>query len=52
MLESNPQINLQQIADKLGMTRRGVQKITDKLKADGKLLREGSTKAGKWIVTR
>lgn len=52
MLEGNPQINLQQIADKLGMTRRGVQKITDKLKAEGKLLREGSTKAGKWIVKR
>lgn len=52
MLESNPNMNLQEIADKLNMTRRGVQKITDKLKSEGKLIREGSTKSGKWIVNR
>lgn len=50
MLENNPNMNLQEIADKLKMTRRGVQKITDKLKSEGKLMREGSTKSGKWIV--
>ncbi|MCM1293818.1 MAG: HTH domain-containing protein [Bacteroides sp.] len=50
MLESNPCINLQEIANKFNMTRRGVQKITDKLKAEGRLEREGSTKSGKWIV--
>ena len=52
MLEDNPNTNLQEIADKLNMTRRGVQKITDKLKSEGKLMREGSTKSGKWIVKR
>ncbi len=52
MLESNPNMNLQEVADKLNMTRRGVQKITDKLKSEGKLEREGSTKSGKWIVKR
>ena len=52
MLEDNPNINLQDIADKLNMTRRGVQKITDKLKSEGRLMREDSTKSGKWIVKR
>lgn len=52
MLESNPSMNLQEIADKFNMTRRGVQKITDKLKIEGRLEREGSTKSGKWIVKR
>ena len=52
MLEDNPNTNLQEIANKLNMTRRGVQKITDKLKSEGKLMREGSTKSGKWIVKR
>ena len=52
MLEDNPNTNLQEIANKLNMTRRGVQKITDKLKSEGKLMREGSTKSGKWIVNR
>ena len=52
MLESNPNMNLQEIAYKLNMTRRGVQKITDKLKSECKLMREGSTKSGKWIVNR
>lgn len=49
-LRSNPTITLQEIADKIGLTRRGVQKITDRLKAGGIIRREGSTKAGKWII--
>lgn len=49
-LRSNPTVTLQEIADKIGITRRGVQKITDRLKADGIIRREGSTKAGKWII--
>ena len=52
MLENNPKLNLQEIADKLGMTRRGIQKITDKLKSEGRLTREGSTKSGVWKVKR
>lgn len=49
-LRANPAITLQEVADKIGITRRGVQKITDRLKADGIIRREGSTKAGKWII--
>lgn len=51
-LRSNPNITLQEIADKIGITRRGVQKITDRLKSDGIIRREGSTKAGKWIINK
>ena len=49
-LRANPAVTLQEVADKIGITRRGVQKITDRLKADGIIRREGSTKAGKWII--
>lgn len=49
-LRANPAVTLQEIANRIGITRRGVQKITDRLKADGIIRREGSTKAGKWII--
>ncbi|MDE7081982.1 MAG: hypothetical protein K2O78_10055 [Muribaculaceae bacterium] len=38
------------MAEIIGLTRDGVKKIADKLRAEGILSREGSTKAGKWIV--
>lgn len=50
LLKADSKITLQTIAKKIGVTRRTVQKITNQLKAEGKLRREGSTKAGKWIV--
>lgn len=50
LLLSTPEITLQEIAERIGLTRRAVQNITNKLKASGKLRREGSTKKGKWIV--
>lgn len=49
-LRSNSSITLQEIADKIGLTRRGGQKITDRLKAEGIISRNGSTKAGEWII--
>lgn len=39
-----------QIAKKLLMSLSGVEKIVRQLKKEGILSREGSTKAGKWIV--
>ncbi len=50
ILKANPAITLQEVADRVGITRRGVQKITDKLQSEGILSRQGSTKAGKWII--
>ncbi|MDE7508967.1 MAG: winged helix-turn-helix transcriptional regulator [Muribaculaceae bacterium] len=50
LLHANPYLTLAEIAEIIGLTRDGVKKIADKLRAEGVLSREGSTKAGKWIV--
>lgn len=50
LLHENPYLTLAEIAEIIGLTRDGVKKIADKLRAEGVLSREGSTKAGKWIV--
>lgn len=50
LLHGNPNLTLAEIAEIIGLTRDGVKKIADKLRAEGILSREGSTKAGKWIV--
>lgn len=50
LLHENPDLTLAEIAEIIGLTRDGVKKIADKLRAEGILSREGSTKAGKWIV--
>ena len=43
-------MTLSDVASEVGSTRDGIRKITDKLRANGSLIREGSTKSGKWIV--
>lgn len=50
ILSRNNSITLSEVAKLIGLSRIGVQKITNKLKKEGKLTREGSTKSGKWIV--
>lgn len=50
ILSRNNSITLSEVAKLIGLSRIGVQKITNKLKKEGKLAREGSTKSGKWIV--
>lgn len=50
LLQADSRMTLQTVAERIGITRRAVQKITDRLKVEGKLRREGSTKAGKWTV--
>ena len=50
ILARNNSITLSEVAKLIGLSRIGVQKITNKLKKEGKLTREGSTKSGKWIV--
>lgn len=51
MLKSEPTLTTSEVAHRLGTTRDGIRKILDKLRQDGRLVREGSTKSGKWIVT-
>lgn len=43
-------LTIVKMAHLLDMSKSGVQKITDKLRAEGRLFREGSTKAGRWIL--
>lgn len=50
LLSNNGNLTLPEIADKLQLSLGGVEKIVRQLKKEGILSREGSTKAGKWIV--
>lgn len=50
LLNYDSRLTLEKMAEYLSMTKRGVQKITNRLQASGVLSREGSTKAGEWIV--
>lgn len=50
ILQLNPTFTLSEVSGLLGLTRDGVKKSADKLRAEGRLIREGSTKAGRWIV--
>lgn len=50
LLKSDSRLTLERIAGFLNMTKRGVQKITNRLQQTGSLSRKGSTKAGEWIV--
>ena len=50
ILSRESSITLDEVAKMIGLSRIGVQKIADKLRAEGILSRKGSTKAGEWIV--
>lgn len=50
LLQIDPSLTLDKLFPLLNMSRKGVQKAIERLKGNGKLSREGSTKAGKWIV--
>lgn len=52
LLRVDPSLTLDKLFPLLNMSRKGVQKAIDRLKESGKLSREGSTKAGKWIVNK
>ena len=52
ILSKNPNITLEEVAKIIGLSRIGVQKFAGNLKEVGILSRDGSTKAGKWVVNR
>ncbi len=49
-VRQNPHITVKELAVLLGLTDDGVRYHIDKLRKDGILSREGSTKKGKWVV--
>lgn len=52
LLKVNSRMTLDKIAEHLNMTKRGVQKVTNRLQEAGVLSRKGSKKAGEWIVNQ
>ncbi len=50
LLRSNGELTLPEIAKNLNLSLSGIEKIVRQLKGAGRLVREGSTKAGRWIV--
>ena len=51
LLNANPQITLSEVAIRLKLTTRAVEKAVGKLKADGKVKRIGPKKGGHWVVS-
>lgn len=47
-----PNITARQISDNLNISFDGVRYHIKRLKADGRIKREGSTKSGKWVVMK
>ena len=50
ILSMNSTMTLEEVAQVIGMSRIGVQKIVGTLKQEGILFRKGSNKKGEWIV--
>lgn len=50
IISTEPSISMNQIAEKLGISRRQVQKAVDKLKKNGKITRSGSDTSGTWLI--
>ena len=49
-IEEQPAITMRELAVKLHLTNDGVRYHINKMRKDGLLMREGSTKAGSWKI--
>ena len=49
-MKENPSIKMQEIATKLGLSKRAVEMQVKKLREQGKVNRIGATKNGLWEV--
>ena len=50
LMKENPSITLQQIAEKIGLSKRAIEMQVKKLREQGKVNRIGATKKGLWEV--
>lgn len=48
MIRQNPDVTTTEMAEKIGISRRSIAKITNKLQTDGVILRVGARKDGHW----
>lgn len=49
LINSNPRINIKEIAEKLQLSARAIEKAIASLKLAGKLKRLGNIKGGSWV---
>ena len=49
-IKNNPNITINEIAEKMGLTRDGIKYHINKLKKDNRIKHVGSTKAGYWVI--
>ena len=52
LLDETPGMPAQEIAEQIGISKRGVEKQLKKLKDAGVLKRQGSDKNGMWIINK
>lgn len=50
LIRADPSLSAPAIAERLGRTPRTIERHLSELKAEGRIRREGSRKAGRWIV--
>ncbi|MCR5364050.1 MAG: Fic family protein [Bacteroidales bacterium] len=50
ILQTHPEYSAMKLADEIGISAKAIEKQLSKLKADGRLKREGPDKGGRWIV--
>ena len=52
LLVNDPSLRQKEVAGKMGLSLPGVEKIMRRLRSEGKLVREGSSRNGRWKVIR
>lgn len=51
-IKRNPHITQKQLAEMIGISYAGIRYTMKKLQNEGVLIREGSTKKGKWLIRK
>ncbi|RPH33045.1 MAG: winged helix-turn-helix transcriptional regulator [Bacteroidales bacterium] len=52
LIEANNYITIPEIAKKIGITERSVERNIQKLQSEGSLKREGAAKGGHWMIIK
>ncbi len=52
LLQAHPEYSAKKLSDEIGITEKAIEKQLAKLKAEGRVRRDGPDKGGKWIVVR
>jgi len=52
LLQIHPEYSAKKLSDEIGITEKAIEKQLAKLKAEGRVRRDGPDKGGKWILVR